>query len=90
MSTVCTKNFQHPILDVPEDAVIDHPPMLLFGDFINSAVPKENRVYAEIPDMAKLMIVLKVKSLLLLPCYLSLLYRVPLYCRIIVLYMSAI
>ncbi|KOB72814.1 Dynein heavy chain 6, axonemal, partial [Operophtera brumata] len=59
MSTVCQKNFQQPILDVPEDEMIEHPPMLLFGDFLNSAVPKENRVYAEIPDMAKLMIVLK-------------------------------
>lgn len=62
MSSVCQKNFQQPILDVPEDAVIEHPPLLLFGDFLNSAVPKENRVYAEIPDMAKLMIVLKVKT----------------------------
>ncbi|XP_028179118.1 dynein heavy chain 6, axonemal [Ostrinia furnacalis] len=59
MSTVCQKNFQQPILEVPEEAIIEHPPLLLFGDFINSAVPKENRVYAEIPDIHKLMIVLK-------------------------------
>lgn len=60
MSTVCQKNFQQPILDIPDDAIIEHPPLLLFGDFLNSAVPKENRVYQEIPDLNKLIIVLKV------------------------------
>ncbi|XP_026730807.1 dynein heavy chain 6, axonemal [Trichoplusia ni] len=59
MSVVCQKNFQTAILDVPDDPIIEHPPLLLFGDFINSAVPKENRNYAEIPDLAKLMTVLK-------------------------------
>ncbi|XP_063373463.1 dynein axonemal heavy chain 6 [Cydia amplana] len=58
MSKVCVKNFQQPILDIPDDEIIDHPPMLLFGDFLNSAVPKENRMYQEIPDMKKLMVVL--------------------------------
>lgn len=60
MSVVCQKNFQTAILDIPDDPIIEHPPLLLFGDFINSAVPKENRNYAEIPDLAKLMTVLKV------------------------------
>ncbi|KAI8430876.1 hypothetical protein MSG28_001009 [Choristoneura fumiferana] len=60
MSTVCQKNFQQPILEVPDEPIIEHPPMLLFGDFLNSSVPKENRVYAEIPDMFKLTQVLKV------------------------------
>lgn len=60
MSAVCQKNFQQPILEIPEDAVIEQPPLLLFGDFLNSAVPKENRIYQEIPDIEKLMIVLKV------------------------------
>ncbi|RVE44268.1 hypothetical protein evm_011063 [Chilo suppressalis] len=59
MSNVCQKHFQQPILDIPEDPIIEHPPLLLFGDFLNSAVPKENRVYAEIPDVQKLMVVLK-------------------------------
>lgn len=63
MSTVCTRNFGQPILEVPDDTIIEHPPLLLFGDFINSAVPKENRVYAEISDMPKLMVVLKVNTL---------------------------
>lgn len=62
MSTVCTKNFGDPILDVPDEAVIEHPPLLLFGDFINSATPKENRMYAEMPDINKLMTVLKVST----------------------------
>ncbi|XP_072930463.1 dynein axonemal heavy chain 6 isoform X2 [Epargyreus clarus] len=59
MSTVCQKNFQQPILEVPDDTIIEQPPVLLFGDFLNSAVPKENRVYAEIPDVQKLIVVLK-------------------------------
>lgn len=67
MSTVCQKNFQQPILDVPDEPIIENPPMLLFGDFLNSSVPKENRVYAEIPDMFKLTQVLKV-NLLYMSC----------------------
>ncbi|KAJ8737519.1 hypothetical protein PYW08_000114 [Mythimna loreyi] len=59
MSTVCEKHFQTPILEIPEDAIILQPPLLLFGDFINSAIPKENRNYAEIPDLPKLMVVAK-------------------------------
>ncbi|XP_026758308.2 dynein axonemal heavy chain 6 [Galleria mellonella] len=59
MSTICQKNFQQPILDVPDDPIIEHPPLLLFGDFLNSAVPKENRIYQEIPEIHKLMVVLK-------------------------------
>lgn len=62
MSNVCEKNFQQPILDIPEDPVIERPPMLLWGDFLNSAIPKENRNYQEIPDMQKLTTVLKVSS----------------------------
>lgn len=61
MSTICSKNFQNPILEVPDDEIIERPPLLLFGDFLNPAVPKENRIYAEIPDIAKLMVVLKVR-----------------------------
>ncbi|PZC80020.1 hypothetical protein B5X24_HaOG215489 [Helicoverpa armigera] len=59
MTTVCTRNFQTPILEVPDDPIILQPPLLLFGDFINSAIPKENRNYAEIPDLKKLTVVLK-------------------------------
>lgn len=60
MNTVCQKNFQQPILEIPDDPIIEQPPILLFGDFLNSAVPKENRIYQEIPDMEKLLIVLRV------------------------------
>ncbi|XP_037299908.1 dynein heavy chain 6, axonemal isoform X2 [Manduca sexta] len=59
MASVCEKYFHNPILDVPEDPIIERPPLLLFGDFLNSAVPKENRNYQEISDMARLMVVLK-------------------------------
>ncbi|XP_053624487.1 dynein axonemal heavy chain 6 isoform X1 [Plodia interpunctella] len=59
MSTVCGKHFQQPILEIPDEPIIEHPPLLMFGDFINSSIPKENRIYQEIPDINKLMIVLK-------------------------------
>lgn len=61
MSAVCQKNFQQPILEIPDEPIIEHPPLLLFGDFLNSATPKENRIYQEIPDIEKLMVVLKVR-----------------------------
>lgn len=60
MSSICDRYFQSKILDVPDDPIITSPPILLFGDFINSAVPKENRNYAEIPDIKKLLVVVKV------------------------------
>ncbi|CAB3225668.1 unnamed protein product [Arctia plantaginis] len=59
MCNVCEKFFKTPILNIPEDAIIEHPPPLFWGDFINSAVPKENRQYAEISDLNKLAVVLK-------------------------------
>ncbi|XP_050361252.1 dynein axonemal heavy chain 6 [Nymphalis io] len=59
MSTVCQKNFQQPILEIPDDPIIEQPPILLFGDFLNSSTPKENRIYQEIPDLDKLTVVLK-------------------------------
>ncbi|XP_052746778.1 dynein axonemal heavy chain 6 [Bicyclus anynana] len=59
MSTVCQKNFQQPILNIPDTPIIDQPPILLFGDFMNSAIPKEMRQYQEIPDLEKLMVILK-------------------------------
>ncbi|VVC96958.1 unnamed protein product [Leptidea sinapis] len=59
MASVCTKYFQQPILEIPEDAIIEQPPFLLLGDFLNSALPKENRTYEEIPNLEKLMSVLK-------------------------------
>lgn len=60
MCGVCDKYFKTPILDIPDEPIIEHPPLLLWGDFINSAVPRESRNYAELPDMNRLMIVLKV------------------------------
>lgn len=65
MSGVCQKYFQTPVLDLPDEAVIEQPPILLFGDFMNPAQPKENRVYGEINDLDKLKVVLKVRSLLM-------------------------
>ncbi|CAH0703555.1 unnamed protein product [Spodoptera exigua] len=59
MRSVCERYFQTPILEIPDDPIITSPPLLLFGDFISSAVPKENRNYAEISDMQKLMVVVK-------------------------------
>lgn len=60
MSEVCEKYFKSSVLELSDQDLIEQPPMLLFGDFMNPSLPKENRVYQEIPDMDKLMGVLKV------------------------------
>ncbi|CAG5008078.1 unnamed protein product [Parnassius apollo] len=60
MHEVCERHFQTPVLELPEGELIEQPPLLLFGDFMNPSLPKENRVYQEIPDIEKLMAVLKV------------------------------
>lgn len=50
--------FNNSVVEFEElDTKLTRPPVLLFGDFMNS-VPKENRVYEEIVNIEKLKIVL--------------------------------
>ncbi|KAK5640059.1 hypothetical protein RI129_010870 [Pyrocoelia pectoralis] len=54
MKDVCNRSFGNPVLQLPEETIIDHPPTLLFGDFIVFGATREDRIYEEFLDINKL------------------------------------
>ena len=48
---------------LPDEAVINNPPVLIYGDFMTFGAPIENRIYEEIKDTEKLKSVLQVSLL---------------------------
>nr|CAD7588833.1 unnamed protein product [Timema genevievae] len=55
MKEVCTRAFGRPVLSFPpEPKVITSPPVLLFGDFMNTGAARQDRIYEEIRDTEKL------------------------------------
>ncbi|XP_050519336.1 dynein axonemal heavy chain 6 [Diabrotica virgifera virgifera] len=59
MKDICVRNFGSPVLDLPEGEIIQNPPILLFGDFIQMGAEKKNRVYEELKNIDKLKNVLQ-------------------------------
>ncbi|XP_063222655.1 dynein axonemal heavy chain 6 isoform X2 [Bacillus rossius redtenbacheri] len=61
MEQVCTRELGHPILALPQDTegAVTQPPRLLFGDFMNPAVARAERIYEEIRDYDKLKTVME-------------------------------
>lgn len=62
MKEVCNRSFGSPVLLLPDEAVITHPPTLLFGDFMVFGASKQDRIYEEIRDVEKMKTVLQVKQ----------------------------
>ncbi|XP_048507335.1 dynein axonemal heavy chain 6 [Athalia rosae] len=54
LTEMCKRTFGNEVVPLPNDEVIEHPPILLFGDFMVLGAAKENRIYQEINDVAKL------------------------------------
>nr|CAD7258338.1 unnamed protein product [Timema shepardi] len=55
MKEVCTRAFGRPVLSFPpEPKIITSPPVLLFGDFMNTGAARQDRIYEEIKDTEKL------------------------------------
>ncbi|GJQ70897.1 hypothetical protein Trydic_g814 [Trypoxylus dichotomus] len=59
MREVCGRCFGTPVLMLPDEPVILNPPILIFGDFMQVGVERENRIYEEIRDINKLRNVLQ-------------------------------
>ncbi|XP_057658316.1 dynein axonemal heavy chain 6 isoform X1 [Diorhabda carinulata] len=59
MRDICNRNFGSPVLDLPEGNVIENPPVLLFGDFMQMGAEKANRVYEELRNIDKVKNVLQ-------------------------------
>jgi dynein heavy chain len=60
MKQICIKSFTSEVIPLPDDPIIDHPPVLIFGDFMQIGAAAENKVYEEITNMEKLKCVLQV------------------------------
>ncbi|XP_031357040.1 dynein heavy chain 6, axonemal isoform X2 [Photinus pyralis] len=54
MKEVCGRSFGTPVLQLPDEPIIHHPPILLFGDFIVFGAAREDRIYEELQDVNKL------------------------------------
>ncbi|XP_046489725.1 dynein axonemal heavy chain 6 [Neodiprion pinetum] len=59
MTDMCKRTFGTDVVALPEEEIIEHPPIILFGDFMLVGAAKENRIYQEITDVAKLKVVLQ-------------------------------
>lgn len=53
LNRLCIEHLNDKIIQLPEDEIIEHPPILLFGDFMSFGAEKENRFYEEIVDIDK-------------------------------------
>lgn len=67
LTDMCKRQFGTDVVPLPNDEIIEHPPILLFGDFMVLGAIKENRIYQEITDVTKLKVVLQVRIALLNP-----------------------
>ncbi|XP_043489610.1 dynein axonemal heavy chain 6 [Polistes fuscatus] len=59
LSNICLNTFGDQVVPLPDEKVIEIPPILLFGDFISYGVPLEQRIYEEITDTNKIKSVLQ-------------------------------
>lgn len=60
MKRICIKSFTTEVIPLPDDQIIDHPPVLIFGDFMQIGTAAKNKVYEEITNTEKLKYVLQV------------------------------
>nr|CAH7757603.1 unnamed protein product [Callosobruchus chinensis] len=59
LKEICTRNFGTSVVTLPEGDLITNPPVLLFGDFLQFAADKENRLYEEMRNVDKVRNVLQ-------------------------------
>lgn len=48
------------MLRLPDEKIIERPPMLLFGDFMTFGAAREQRIYEELTEIAKVKSILEV------------------------------
>ena len=60
MKDVCVRYFSTSVIPLPDDPLIDHLPILIFGDFMQIGATSQNKVYEEITDIERLKCVLQV------------------------------
>jgi dynein heavy chain len=60
MKQMCIKYFTTEVIPLPDDPILDRPPVLMFGDFMQMGAAAENKVYEELTNVEKLKCVLQV------------------------------
>ncbi|XP_023289677.1 dynein heavy chain 6, axonemal [Orussus abietinus] len=59
LTSTCSRIFGDQVIPVPDEEIIEHPPILLFGDFMAFGASKDQRMYEEILDVQKMKTVLQ-------------------------------
>ncbi|KAJ9576326.1 hypothetical protein L9F63_006826, partial [Diploptera punctata] len=54
MKEICIRGFSTAVIQLPDEEIIAHPPILIFGDFMQIGAAAENRIYEEITNLEKL------------------------------------
>lgn len=59
LKDVCLEYLNDEVIVLPEEDVIEHPPLLIFGDFLNFGAEAKDRVYEEIVDLDRAKFILQ-------------------------------
>ncbi|XP_043266980.1 dynein axonemal heavy chain 6 [Venturia canescens] len=59
LTEICSRSFGDEIVPLPSGSIIERPPLLFFGDFMSLTASREDRIYEEIFDLAKIKSVLQ-------------------------------
>ncbi|XP_031370421.1 dynein heavy chain 6, axonemal isoform X2 [Apis dorsata] len=59
LNTICLTSFGIEVLRLPDEKIIERPPMLLFGDFMTFGAAREQRIYEELTEIPKVKSILE-------------------------------
>lgn len=60
LNNICASTFATEVVRLPDEEIIEKPPVLLFGDFMTFGAAREQRIYEELTDIEKVMGILEV------------------------------
>lgn len=69
LNTICLTSFGIEVLRLPDEKIIERPPMLLFGDFMTFGAAREQRIYEELTEIPKVKSILEVCYYLIIIIY---------------------
>lgn len=60
LNDICMNTFGVQVIRLPDEKIIEKPPVLLFGDFMTFGAAREQRIYEELAEMSKVKRILEV------------------------------
>lgn len=61
LNNICINTFGIEVLRLPDETIIEKPPVLLFGDFMSFGAAREQRIYEELAEIPKVRQTLEVR-----------------------------